>query len=83
MLQTAGMQRLIGKISLVTGSARGTGAAIARRFVAEGSRVVLVDVLEARGRAVAAELGDAARFVHLDVTDEIGWNRVVDGIAER
>lgn len=83
MLQTAGMQRLIGKISLVTGSARGTGAAIARRFVAEGSRVVLVDVLAERGRAVAAELGDAARFEHLDVTDEIGWNRVVDGIAER
>ena len=50
VLQTAGMHRLDGKIALVTGAARGTGAAIARRFVAEGARVVLVDVLDDRGR---------------------------------
>ena len=81
MLQTAGMHRLDGKIALVTGAARGTGAAIARRFVAEGARVVLADVLDEPGRAVAAELGDAARFVHLDVTDEDAWSRVVDDIA--
>jgi 3alpha(or 20beta)-hydroxysteroid dehydrogenase len=77
------MQRLEGKISLVTGAARGTGAAIARRFVAEGARVVLVDVLDERGRAQAEELGESARFVHLDVTDEEGWSRVVDEIAAR
>jgi 3alpha(or 20beta)-hydroxysteroid dehydrogenase len=75
------MQRLEGKIALVTGSARGTGAAIARRFVAEGARVVLADVLDDRGHAVAAELGDSARFVHLDVTDENAWQEVVDGIG--
>ena len=80
MLQTAGMHRLDGKIALVTGAARGTGAAIARRFVAEGARVVIADVLDDRGRAVAEELGDAARFVHLDVTDEAGWQTVVDGV---
>jgi len=75
------MQRLEGKIALVTGSARGTGAAIARRFAAEGARVVVADVLDDRGQAVAAELGAAGRFVHLDVTDEDAWVRVVDDIG--
>jgi 3alpha(or 20beta)-hydroxysteroid dehydrogenase len=75
------MHRLDGKIALVTGAARGTGAAIARRFVAEGARVVLVDILEDRGRAVAAELGESARFERLDVTDESGWTRTVEEIA--
>ena len=76
------MHRLDGKIALVTGAARGTGAVVARRFVEEGARVVLVDVLEDRGRAVAEELGDAARFCSLDVTDEDGWNGVVGGVLE-
>src|SRR5689334_19786099 len=71
------MHRLEGKVALVTGAARGTGAAIARRFVAEGARVVIVDVLDELGRAIAAELGDAARFAHLDVTDESAWAVVV------
>jgi 3alpha(or 20beta)-hydroxysteroid dehydrogenase len=71
------MHRLDGKIALVTGAARGTGAVVARRFVEEGARVVLVDVLEDRGRAVAAQLGEAARFSPLDVTDEDRWGRVV------
>lgn len=75
------MDRLAGKIALVTGAARGTGAAIARRFVAEGARVVIVDVLDERGAAAAAELGHGARFVHLDVTDEEAWSRVADGIT--
>jgi len=81
VLQTAGMHRLDGKVSLVTGAARGTGAAIARRFVTEGARVVIVDVLDDRGRELAEELGDAARFAHLDVTDETGWQSVVDGVV--
>jgi 3alpha(or 20beta)-hydroxysteroid dehydrogenase len=75
------MHRLDGKIALVTGAARGTGAATARRFVEEGARVVLADVLDERGAATAAELGDAARFVHLDVTDENAWEEVVDAIG--
>jgi 3alpha(or 20beta)-hydroxysteroid dehydrogenase len=74
------MQRLDGKIALVTGAARGTGAVVAQRFVEEGARVVLVDVLEDRGRAVAEELGDAARFCPLDVTDEDGWGGVAAGL---
>ena len=83
VLQTAGMHRLEGKIALITGAARGTGAAIARKFVAEGARVVLVDVLDDRGESVASELGDAARFERLDVTDEDAWGRTVAGIGER
>ena len=82
VLQTAGMQRLEGKIALVTGAARGTGAVVARRFVEEGASVVVADVLDDRGRAVAAELGDAARFALLDVTDEDGWSRVVAGVLD-
>jgi 3alpha(or 20beta)-hydroxysteroid dehydrogenase len=81
VLQTAGMHRLDGKTALVTGAARGTGAAIARRFVAEGARVVIADVLDDRGRAVADELGPAARFEPMDVTDEDAWSRTVDGVG--
>ncbi|WP_187501882.1 SDR family NAD(P)-dependent oxidoreductase, partial [Pantoea agglomerans] len=56
------MKRLEGKVALITGGARGQGEAEARRFVAEGARVVIADVLDDAGRRVAAELGDAARF---------------------
>ena len=75
------MDRLVGKRALVTGAARGSGAAIARRFVAEGALVVLADVLDDRGRAVATELGAGATYVHLDVTDEAAWDEVVDGLG--
>jgi 3alpha(or 20beta)-hydroxysteroid dehydrogenase len=81
VLQTAGMHRLESKIALVTGAARGTGAATAHRLVEEGARVVLADVLDERGAVTAAELGAAARFVHLDVSDEGAWQQVVDDIA--
>ena len=54
--------RLAGKVALITGAARGQGAAEARLFAAEGARVVLADVLEEPGRALAREIGGAARF---------------------
>lgn len=69
--QAAG--RLEGKVALVTGAARGTGEAIARRFVTEGARVVLTDVRDEVGEKVAAELGDAGRYRRLDVTREADW----------
>jgi 3alpha(or 20beta)-hydroxysteroid dehydrogenase len=61
--------RLAGRVALMTGAARGIGAAAARRFAAEGARVVLADVLDGEGAAVAAGLGEQARYVHLDVRD--------------
>ena len=62
--------RLNGKIAVITGAASGIGAASARRFVEEGARVIVADVQTDLGQAVAADLGDAARFVECDVTDE-------------
>jgi 3alpha(or 20beta)-hydroxysteroid dehydrogenase len=54
------------------------GAAHARRFVREGARIVITDVNEAAGQALAAELGDTARFVRHDVAKEADWRRVVE-----
>ena len=69
--------RLDGKIAIITGAARGQGEAEARRFVAEGARVVMGDLLVAEGEAVAAELGDAAVLVRHDVTSADDWASVV------
>lgn len=74
--------RLDGRVALVTGGARGIGAAVATAFVAEGARVVVADVLDAEGKQLAAELGAAASFVHLDVSDPDGWWTALDE-AER
>lgn len=73
------MGRLDGKVALITGAARGTGEVTARLFVEQGARVVLADILDERGAAVAAELGDRARFVHLDVSSEQDWAAAVAG----
>jgi 3alpha(or 20beta)-hydroxysteroid dehydrogenase len=75
------MNRLAGKVALVTGAARGTGAEIARLFVAEGARVVLTDVLDERGSQTAASLGAAARYAHLDVTSEDAWAAMVSDVV--
>jgi NAD(P)-dependent dehydrogenase (short-subunit alcohol dehydrogenase family) len=58
------------KVGLVSGGAGGLGAATARRLVADGARVLIADLDEAKGEQLAAELGEAARFVRTDVTDE-------------
>jgi 3alpha(or 20beta)-hydroxysteroid dehydrogenase len=68
------------KVALVTGAARGVGEATARRFVAEGARVVIADVRDELGRALGAELGSAARYEHLDVTAETSWAAAMDGV---
>lgn len=71
------MARLEGKVAIVTGSARGTGAATARLFASEGARVVLADVNREGGEAVAKEIGDSACFVETDVGSEEAWSRCV------
>ena len=65
--------RLAGKVALITGGARGMGAAEARLFVEHGAKVTIADVLDAEGEVLAKELGPAARYIHLDVTDEDAW----------
>ncbi|WP_322047582.1 SDR family oxidoreductase [Paraburkholderia sp. J67] len=65
--------RLNGKIAIITGAASGVGKADALLFAAEGARVVLTDVNEEAGRAVAAQIGDAALFVRHDIASEAGW----------
>ena len=77
------MGRLDGKVALISGAARGQGEAEARLFVAEGARVVLTDVLDAEGEVVAKDLGDAALYLHHDVTDELAWQGVVDKAIDR
>ena len=62
--------RFDGKVSVVTGGASGIGEGIVRRLVAEGSRCLIADVQEERGRALAQELGDAVRFARTDVSVE-------------
>ena len=75
------MGRLDGRAAIVTGGARGAGAAMVRLFVREGARVVIADVLDAAGEALAAELGEAARFCHLDVSSEEEWEAAVSTAA--
>ena len=71
------MGRLDGKIAVITGGARGMGETEARLFVAEGARVVVADVLDAEGKSVVADLGAAAAYRHLDVTDEDQWRALL------
>src|SRR5579884_2727463 len=71
------MARLDGKIAIVTGGARVSGQAIARRFVAEGSRVVVADLLDDRGKLAVEELGSAALYRHCDVSEEADWADLV------
>ena len=71
------MGKLEGKVIVITGAARGQGEAEARLFVEEGARVVLGDVLDDLGKEVAESLGDAAIYVHHDVSDRASWDETI------
>jgi len=73
--------RLEGKVAIITGAARGQGACEARLFVEEGARVVLGDIMDEEGQALADELGESARYVHLDVREEANWNDAIHTAA--
>jgi len=74
--------RLEGKVAIVTGAARGQGAAEARRFAAEGAKVVLTDTSKA-GEAVANEIGASAFFISHDVAEEAAWQVAVRVAVEK
>jgi NAD(P)-dependent dehydrogenase (short-subunit alcohol dehydrogenase family) len=80
------MGRLDGKVALISGGGRGQGAAEARKFTAEGAKVVFGDIRDDEGRAVEAEIRAArgeARYVHLDVTQEADWQSAVAEAVNR
>lgn len=71
------MGKLDGKVALITGAAQGMGAAHGRVLAAEGARVILTDVQENEGQALAREIGDGAVFIRHDVASFDDWQRVV------
>jgi len=77
------MGRVAGKVAIVTGAASGMGKSDAVLLAREGARVVVADLNETGGQAVADAIGDAAIFMRLDVTDEDNWRSVIAATVER
>ena len=77
------MNQLDGKVALISGAARGIGGETARLMVEAGATVAIGDVLDERGRETARTLGDAALYVHLDVTSEEDWNTAIAAAVGR
>lgn len=77
------MKRLEGKTALITGAARGIGAAIAEAFAAQGAFVWLTDIDDARGEAQSASLGAQGSYMHLDVREEGDWQAAMAQIVAR
>ena len=74
--------RLTGRVAIVSGGARGIGAAHVRALIGEGAHVVIGDVLADEGAALADALGERARFARLDVTSETDWAAAVEAAEQ-
>ncbi len=72
------MNRLEGKVAIITGAAQGMGASHARKFIEEGAKVVITDLNKEKGEALSAELGENALFVSQNVTNAEDWAKVVE-----
>jgi 3alpha(or 20beta)-hydroxysteroid dehydrogenase len=81
--QHVDMNRLLGKVAIITGASQGMGASHARCFVQQGARVILGDINEAAGNELAEELGPDALFVKQDVARKADWDRIVKLGQER
>lgn len=77
------MNRLEGKIAIITGASKGLGEADARLFIAEGATVIMTDIDDEAGEKIAAELGPKAEYVNLDVRDENAWITLIDDVVKR
>jgi 3alpha(or 20beta)-hydroxysteroid dehydrogenase len=77
------MGRLDGKVAVITGAGRGQGEASARLFAAEGAKVLVTDVLDDEGAAVASSIGPSAVYQRLDVGDEAAWEAAVATAEDR
>ena len=77
------MNRLDGKVALISGAARGIGAETARLMIEAGAKLAIGDVLDERGRETARVLGEAALYVRLDVTSETDWQAAIDAVQGR
>jgi NAD(P)-dependent dehydrogenase (short-subunit alcohol dehydrogenase family) len=77
------MNRLDGKVALISGAARGIGAETAKLMIEAGAKVAIGDILDERGRETARSLGDDALYHHLDVTSEADWNAAIAATTGR